>query len=69
MGREALEGLRVSPKPAASREINKWITSHPVTPPTIADVIYVCPLARSGVEGREHVTLRLSHFGAASSTQ
>ena len=31
MGREALEGLRVSPKPAASRKINKRIISHPVT--------------------------------------
>ena len=30
MGREALEGLRVSPKAAASRKINKRITSHPV---------------------------------------
>ena len=29
--REALEGLRVSPKPAASRKINKRIISHPVT--------------------------------------
>ena len=31
MGREALEGLRVSPKQAASRKI-KRIISHPVTP-------------------------------------
>ena len=30
MGREALEWLRVSPKPAASRKINKWIISHPI---------------------------------------
>ena len=31
MGREALEGLCVSPKTAASRKINKQIISHPVT--------------------------------------
>ena len=31
MGREVLEGLRVSPKLAASRKINKGIISHPVT--------------------------------------
>ena len=30
MGREALEGLCVSPKPAATRKINKRIISHPV---------------------------------------
>ena len=30
MGREALEGLHVSPKPAASRKINKRIISHPL---------------------------------------
>ena len=30
MGREALEGLCVSPKPAASRKINKGINSHPI---------------------------------------
>ena len=31
MGREGLEGLCVSPKPAASRKINKRIISHPVS--------------------------------------
>ena len=31
LGRLALEGLRVSPKPAASRKINIQIISHPVT--------------------------------------
>ena len=31
MGREALEGLRISPKPAACRKINKRIISHPIT--------------------------------------
>ena len=30
MGRDALEGLCVSPKPAANRKINKQIISHPV---------------------------------------
>ena len=66
MGREALEGLRASPKPAASWKINKWIISHPIsfsTETVLQMVVIVLSFLSSSPPGKlQWIFLNFDHF-------